>query len=97
MERKLYRGIMTPSALLTLVFGLWLTALSWVDYVSSTWFWCKVGCVLLLFAYHGWCGRMVKNFYIDRNTRTHKFFRVFNEIPLVFLLAILTLVIVKPF
>ncbi len=97
MERKLYRGIMTPSALLTLVFGLWITALSWVDYVASTWFWCKVGCVLFLFGYHGFCGRMVRTFSNDQNTRTHKFYRVFNEVPIVFLLIILTLVIVKPF
>lgn len=97
MERKLYRGIMTPSALLTLVFGLWITAYSWVEYLSSTWFWCKVGIVFLLFGYHGLCGRMVRNFYNDRNTRTPTFYRVFNEVPLVFLLAILTFVIVKPF
>ncbi|MCY3885007.1 MAG: CopD family protein [Gammaproteobacteria bacterium] len=97
MERKLYRGIMTPSALLTLVFGLWITSFSWVEYVSSTWFWCKVGCVFLLFGYHGMCGRMVRSFYNDRNTRTPTFYRIFNEVPLVFLLAILTLAIVKPF
>ena len=97
MERKLYRGIMTPSALLTLVFGLWITALSWVEYVASTWFWCKVGFVFLLFGYHGFCGRMVRSFANDQNTRSHLFYRIFNEIPLVFLLAILILVIVKPF
>lgn len=97
MERKLYRGIMTPSALLTLVFGLWITSLSWVDYMTSTWFWFKVGCVFLLFGYHGFCGRTVRTFSNDQNTRSHTFYRVFNEIPLVFLLAILILVIVKPF
>lgn len=97
MEMRLYRGIMTPAALLTLVFGLWMTAYDWTHYASSTWFWFKVACVFLLFGYHGMCSRMCRDFANDRNTRTHVFYRWFNEVPLVLLVAILLLAIVKPF
>ncbi len=97
MELRLYRGIMTPAALLTLVFGLWLTAYQWTVYASSIWFWLKIVCVFLLFGYHGVCGKMCRNFANDKNTRTHTFYRWFNEVPLVLLFAILILVIVKPF
>ena len=97
MEQRLYRGIMTPSALLTLVFGLWMTALSWPIYVVSVWFWLKVLCVVLLFGFHGMCGSFCRAFANEENKRSDKFFRWFNEVPLVLLTAILLLVVVKPF
>ena len=97
MEQHLFRGIMTPAALLTLVFGLWMTSLAWTTYAASVWFWLKVVCVLFLFGYHGMCGRMCRDFANDRNQRSHTFYRWFNEVPLLFLILILVLVIVKPF
>ena len=97
MEKRLYRGIMTPASLLTLVLGLWLTALSWTAYASADWFWLKIGFVFLLFGYHGWCGRMVRTFANDENARSHVFYRWFNEVPLLFLVIILILAVVKPF
>lgn len=96
MERRLYRGIMTPAALLTLGFGIWLAALNWSAYVDGAWFWVKLACVLALFAYHGMCGGMVRRFRTNSNQRSQTFYRVFNEIPLVFLVAIVFLAIFKP-
>lgn len=96
MERKLYRGIMTPAALVTLGLGAWLTILNWSAYADAIWFWIKLACVLALFAFHGMCGGMVRKFQTDSNTRSEGFYRLFNEIPLVFLVAIVLLAVFKP-
>ncbi len=94
MERKLLWGIMTPSAVVTIVLGLWL----WLAYgFSGTWLTVKLVLVILLLAYHGWCIKIVSDFKHDRNTHTHKVFRWMNELPVFLLLGILILVVVKPF
>ena len=94
MERKLYRGIMTPTMVLTLATGLWL----WLGYgFSGGWLHAKVGLVLLLVAYHFWMGKLRRDFERDANTRSHVFYRWVNELPLVLLIAIVVLVVVKPF
>ena len=94
MERKLYRGIMTPSMVLTLVFGFWL----WFGFgFSGAWLHAKVALVALLVAYHFWMGKLRRDFERDANARTHVFYRWVNEIPLVLLAAIVVLVVVKPF
>lgn len=96
MERRLYRGIMTPSAVATLVFGIWLTYLGWESYSISVWFWAKMVLVMGLFAMHGMCGRFRRDFANDRNTKSERFYRVFNEVPLIFLIAITYLAVLKP-
>ncbi len=96
MERRLHLGILMPSSLLTLVFGLWITSLTWDVLISSLWYWLKLLCILLLFAYQGMCSRFRREFAEDRNTRSAKFFRWFNEVPLVFLIAIIFLAVLKP-
>ena len=94
MERKLYRGIMTPSMVLTIVFGTWL----WVGYgFSGGWLHAKLALVGVLMAYHFWMGKLVRDFARGENRRTHVFYRWINEIPLVLLVAIVVLVVVKPF
>ena len=94
MERKLYRGIMTPSMVLTIVFGIWL----WVGYgFSGDWLHAKLALVGVLMGYHFWMGHLVRDFERDENRRTHVFYRWINEIPLVLLVAIVVLVVVKPF
>lgn len=94
MERRLLRGIMTPSAVLTLVFGLWL----WLGFgFSGGWLTAKLVLVLLLLAYHVACAKFVVDFREDRNQRSERWFRVFNEVPAVLLIAIVVLVVVKPF
>ena len=98
MERKLYRGIMTPSALLTLIFGIWLVSYYPLDQIASmVWLHAKLTLVLLLFAYHGICGSMVRKFAADKNERSHTYYRWFNELPVLALIAIVILVVVKPF
>ncbi len=94
MERKLYRGIMAPSAVLTIVFGAWL----WLGYgFTGVWLHAKLAIVALLVAYHLYCGRLLADFARDRNTKSHLWYRWFNEMPAVFLPAAVILAVVKPF
>jgi putative membrane protein len=94
MERKLYFGIMTPGAVLTIVFGLWL----WLGYgISGAWLHAKLALVALLVLYHLWCGKLLTDLKHERNQHSHVWFRWFNELPVLVLFAIVILVIVKPF
>ena len=68
MERKLYYGIMTPGAILTIIFGMWL----WLGYgisgiAGSWWLHAKLSLVVVLIAYHYYCGRLLTDFKLDRN------------------------------
>jgi putative membrane protein len=95
MERKLYYGIMTPGAVLTVVFGLWL----WLGWFggAGAWLHAKLALVVVLIAYHLCCGRLLGEFKRDRNRRSHVWFRWFNEFPVLVLIAVVILVVVKPF
>lgn len=93
MERKLFWGIMTPSAVLAVGLGLWL----WFGYgYSGGWLHLKVALVVLLIGYHFWAGRAMLDFKHDRNTRSHIFYRWMNEAPVLILIAVVILVVVKP-
>ncbi len=96
MERKLYRGIMTPAAIATLVFGLWMLHLN-SALLAMGWIKAKLVLIMLLIIYHGFCGYFVRQFAADCNTRSHVFFRVFNELPVLALIAIILLAVLKPF
>lgn len=96
MERKLYRGIMTPSAVVAIGLGLWLVWLN-TAWLQQGWFHAKLALVALIVAYHVWCGRLVVAFRDDRNERSHRWYRVFNEVPVLMLVAIIVLAVVKPF
>jgi len=95
MERKLLWGIMTPGAVLTIVFGVWLW-LGWFRGAGS-WLHAKMALVALLAGYHLWCARIVRDFAGGRNTRSHVWFRWFNEVPVLILFATVFLVVFKPF
>ena len=95
MERKLFWGIMTPGAALTITFGVWLW-LGWFR-ASSNWLYAKLVLVAILVAYHLWCWRLMRNFAEERNTRSHLWFRWFNEFPVLVLVATVLLVVFKPF
>jgi protoporphyrinogen IX oxidase len=97
MEGKLYRIIMQPSMIVAVVFGLWLLALGWEAFSRSVWLWVKLAGVLALLGYHHYCARLVRDFAADRNRHSEKFYRMFNEVPAVLLIAIVVLVVVKPF
>lgn len=96
MEHKLYR-FMTPLGLLAVAFGLWLLALTPQYYFSQGWMHAKLSLVVGLIGYHLWCGRIVREFARGENHRSHVFYRVFNEIPVLILFAVVILVEVRPF
>ena len=96
MERKLYRGIMLPSMLATVIFGLWLLHLN-PAWLSMGWMHIKLVLVVILIGYHHLCGAQLKRFARGDNTRSHVFYRWFNEVPVLFLIAIVLLVVIKPF
>jgi putative membrane protein len=93
METKLYR-FMLPLAVLALGFGLWLM----IGYgITGAWMHAKLTLVLLLIAYHWYCGKLLKDFKANRNTRSHVWYRWFNEVPVIVLTLVVILVVVKPF
>lgn len=96
MERKLYYAITLPSGILTTVFGYWLLLPGWAAYRQLSWMDAKLALVAILWLYTIWCGRLVHVFKNDANTHSHRWFRWFNEIPSVLLIAIVILVVVKP-
>jgi putative membrane protein len=95
MERKLFWGIATPGAFVTIVLGFWLASY-FPGIYSSHWFQSKLALVGLLLIYHLWCGKLLLDFKNDRNTHTHKWYRVFNELPVFGLIAIILLVELQP-
>jgi len=97
MERKLF-AIMTIGAVLTAVFGTWLlVAYAWAAWQHSGWLITKLALVALLIAYHGYCLRIMRDFREGTNRRSHVYYRWFNEVPALLLIAIILLAVVKPF
>ncbi|OIP14092.1 MAG: TIGR00701 family protein [Betaproteobacteria bacterium CG2_30_59_46] len=94
MERKLYRGIMTPSAMVAVPLGLWL----WLGFgFFGGWLHVKLALVTVLLIYHVYCGKLLRDFRDDCNRHSHVFYRWFNEFPVLILVAVVILVVVKPF
>ena len=95
MERKLYRGIMHPSLIATLGLGL---AMLWMNpaLLKMPWMHIKLTLVTLLIIYHFSLGVFRKRFATAGNHKTHVFYRWYNEVPVLFLLAIVILAILKP-
>jgi len=95
MERKLYYGIMTPSAILTVISGAWL----WLGFgITGGWPYAKLALVAVLIAHHLWLGKLMRDFRADRNRHGDAFYRWINEIPaLPALVLIVLLVVFKPF
>ncbi|MGQ9425380.1 protoporphyrinogen oxidase HemJ [Gilvimarinus sp. F26214L] len=96
MERKLYRFI-TPFAVLTVLLGIALMAARWDYFAQAAWMHGKLTLVVILLAYHWYCGRIVKSFARGENRRGHRFYRWFNEFPVLLLLGIVLLVELQPF
>lgn len=95
MERRLLRGIINPAMIVTWVFGLWL---AWKGFgFHGGWLHAKIGAVLLLSAVHGYLAGAVRKFAEDRNEKPARHWRIVNEIPTLLMIAIVILVIVKPF
>jgi putative membrane protein len=95
MARRLYRFMALPGVL-ALAFGLWL----WLGYgmgSGSGWLYAKLAVVVLIVGYHHGCGSLLKKFEQGRNTRSHVWYRWFNEVPVLLLVAAVILVVLKPF
>lgn len=96
MERRLYYAITWPAAVLTTVLGLLLLMLS-PYYLKAGWMHVKLTLVVLLWVYHLGCGHFLKQFSQDKNGRDAKFYRYYNEAPTLLLIAIVIMVVVRPF
>jgi len=96
MAHKLYRFI-TPIAVIAILLGLAMLATNWSYYQSATWMWGKLVAVAALVIYHIACGRVVAAVQSGNDHHSHVYFRVFNEVPVVFLVIIVFLVVLKPF
>ena len=96
MERKLMRGIATPSMITTVLLGFWLLHY-FPGYMSYGWMHAKLTLVVLLIGYHHMCSAYMKKLANGTNTKSEKFFRIFNEVPAILLIGIVVLVVVKPF
>ncbi|AZO57335.1 MULTISPECIES: protoporphyrinogen oxidase HemJ [unclassified Mesorhizobium] len=95
MERRLLRGIINPAMILTWVFGLWL---AWKIFAfQGGWLHAKIGLVLLMSGIHGYLAASVRKFAEDRNEKPARHWRIVNEIPTLLMIAIVILVVVKPF
>ncbi|WP_398306569.1 CopD family protein [Zoogloea sp.] len=93
MEHKLYR-FMTPLGILAVALGMWL----WFGFdLSGGWLHAKTALVTLLIVYHLYCGRLMRAFAEGRNTRSHVWYRFFNEVPVLVLFVVVFLVVLKPF
>lgn len=96
MERKLFWAIMTPSAVVATVLGSWLLIANHSYFMAWWWMQLKLILVALLIAYHVYCWWFMKALREDSTIRSHKFFRVFNELPVLLLVVIVVLIVVKP-
>ena len=97
MERRLYYGITWPAAVFTTVWGVMLILYNPDYYLKAGWMHAKLTMIVLLYAYHLSCGHFYKLFLSDKNNRTARFYRIFNEVPTLILTIIVLLVVVKPF
>ena len=97
MERRLLKGITTPAMLASWVFGLILAFSGVIDWSKDGWFHAKLLLVVLLSAYHGLLAMWTRDFALDRNTRSARFYRIANEIPMLLMIGIVILVVVRPF
>ena len=96
MEKKLFNYIMMPAMLLSWTFGIFLIYILGFSICTEIWMQVKMGIVFLLTYYHFYLGKCVSLFAIDKNNKTSKFYRIINEVPTIFLIIIIFLVIFKP-
>jgi putative membrane protein len=97
MERRLLRFITTPAMIAAWVLGLWLAFSGLIDWRADGWFHAKLALVILLSAFHGLLAKWTKDFADDRNTHSARFYRIANEVPTILMVAIVILVVVRPF
>ena len=96
MERKLFFYIMTPAMILSWIFGVILIHSIGFQQIGQTWMILKIVFVIILTFYHFYLGKTLAQFKIDQNVHSHKFYRLINEIPTLFLILIVFVVVFKP-
>lgn len=96
MERKLFWGITTPSAAVVVALGSWLLVANWGYFMAMWWMHAKLGLVALLLVYHGFCWWYMVQLREENSVRSHVFFRIFNELPVLALVGVVVLIVVKP-
>ena len=96
MERKLFFYIMMPAMILSWVFGFILIFTIGIDVFFTLWLKLKLLFVILLTIYHFYLSKLLKDFNLNRNTKSSKFFRILNEVPTILLILIVFIVIFKP-
>jgi putative membrane protein len=96
MEQKLYRGIMLPSMVATILLGLSMVGLNPALFAQGGWLHAKLALVAILIGYHHVCGAHIKRFARNEGVRSHTFYRWLNEVPVVLLILIVVLVVVRP-
>ncbi len=97
MEWRLYYAITWPAAIFTTVLGGALLRVNPDYYLKAGWMHAKLGLIVLLWGYHLTCGHYVMQFASEKNTRSARFYRIFNEVPTILLIAIVLVVVLKPF
>ena len=96
MERKLFFYIMMPAMILSWIFGFILILTIGTDVFFTLWVKLKLLFVILLTIYHFYLFKLLKDFNLNRNTKSSKFFRILNEVPTILLILIVFIVIFKP-
>ena len=96
MERKLFYFIMMPAMILSWIFGLILISVIGFEIILTLWLKLKLILITLLTIYHFYLGKLLKDFKIDQNTKSSKFFRIINEVPTILLILVVFIVIFKP-
>jgi len=98
MERRLLKQIINPAMIATWIFGILLVLTPGIiDWAADGWWHVKLAMVLLMSGFHGAMSKWRREFLEDRNRRSHKFYRIANEVPTVLMVVIVVMVIVKPF
>ena len=97
MERRLLRGIINPSMIMTFIFGILLLGTPGIVHFADLWIWLKLALVFLMTGFHAYLSRWRRAFEADKNIRPATFYRRVNEIPTVLMIGIVILVVVKPF
>ena len=96
MERRLLRFIMNPAMISTFIFGVAITTIDPQYYGQAKWLQIKFILVLIMAGCHGYFAKCVKNFAIDKNQKSEKFYRVINEVPTILMIIIVFLAVIKP-
>ena len=96
MEKRLYFYIMNPAMILSWVFGILLIHSQGIPSLGLLWMKIKIGLVIILTSYHFYLLAVIRDFQVDSNSKSSRFFRIINEVPTILLIIIIFVVVFKP-